>query len=63
MTRQAKAKHKKAKHKKAKNMRKLYALAAVSAGLLGVVVLHDATALVASLFFTVALFTGRHIYW
>ena len=55
--------HAKIKAKQAKQNRIMCAIAAILGGVLGVIVLKDATALVGALLFVPALFFGRHIYW
>lgn len=48
---------------KAKHIDILCGIAALLAGALGVMVLHDGTALVAALFIAPVLFFRKHIYW
>lgn len=48
---------------KAKQIDMMCVITAILAGLLGVIVLKDATALVAALFIAPVLFFRKHIYW
>ena len=48
---------------KAKHIGMYCAIAAILAGVLGVIILDDVTALVAALIFAPASICSRHIYW
>lgn len=48
---------------KAKHIDMMLAIAAIIGGVLGVIVLNDATALVVALFLAPVLFFKKHVYW